>query len=85
VTLFYVTLERRRNGSACGTTKDLIEANTPAEAEAQAIKEWTALLKGYTFAPLLTVDAEYMHRNDPPPRPAAATVVHTHNARRYAL
>jgi hypothetical protein len=52
---FRVILEMRLHGSACGSTDDVIDAETADEAEQTAIREWKKVRPDLTFAPLLTV------------------------------
>lgn len=54
--MFEVTLERWLHGSACGTTRDLIEAEDADQAVEQAQREWRRLAPAFTFAPLLVIE-----------------------------
>ena len=56
MTAFVVTLEIRYHGSACGTTEDVIEADTAEQAERLAIERWRVKRPDRTYAPLLTVE-----------------------------
>jgi hypothetical protein len=54
--MFEVTLERLLNGSACGSTHDVIEAANADEAVEQAQREWRRVEPRFTFAPLLVIE-----------------------------
>jgi hypothetical protein len=54
MTRFEVVLEAVIDGSAAGTTRDVIEAGDSAEAEAKAIAAWEQVDPRFTFRPLLT-------------------------------
>jgi hypothetical protein len=51
---YTIVLERRCHGSACGSTNDVIEAESEAEAIEQAIAAWRKVEPGFTFAPLFS-------------------------------
>jgi len=54
VRTFTVCLEIRNRGSACGSTEDVIEAASEAEAIEKAIAAWRRLRPDRTFAPLIS-------------------------------
>ncbi len=51
---YTIILERRYHGSACGSTDDVIEAESEAEAIEQAIAAWRKVQPCFTFAPLFS-------------------------------
>ncbi len=51
---YTIILERRYHGSACGSTNDLVEAESEAEAIEQAIAAWREMEPRFTFAPLFS-------------------------------
>jgi hypothetical protein len=53
--LFTVVLEVRWNGSACGTTEDVIEAETADEAIEKARTQWKRVEPSFSFHPLLVI------------------------------
>jgi hypothetical protein len=53
---FTVILDVRYGGSSFGTTEDVIEAATAAEAERLAIEQWTAARPDRTYHALLVVE-----------------------------
>lgn len=52
MTKYLVILEVRFHGSAAGSTRDEIEADSEAEAIEQAIKAWREVRPDRTFSPL---------------------------------
>ena len=52
---YTVILEVRLHGSACGSTEDVIEAETADEAIEKAFRQWRRAQPAMTFAPLLTI------------------------------
>jgi hypothetical protein len=52
--MFVVALERRFHGSPCGSTEDVIEAKSEAEAVEFAARAWKRIAPGFTFAPLFS-------------------------------
>jgi hypothetical protein len=51
---YTIILERRDHGSACGSTNDVIDAESEAEAIEQAIAAWRKVEPRFTFAPLFS-------------------------------
>ncbi len=51
---YTIILERRFHGSACGSTEDVIEAESEAEAIGQAVAAWRKMEPRFTFAPLFS-------------------------------
>jgi hypothetical protein len=54
VTPFLVILQANLNGSPSHTTRDVIDADTCADAEAQALAAWREADPRFTYSPLLT-------------------------------
>lgn len=52
---FIVILEVRAGGAPCGSTEDVVEADSGELAEEQAIKAWRVARPDRTFHPLLTL------------------------------
>jgi hypothetical protein len=52
VTTFTVVLEVIWRGAAVGSTRDVVEAETPDEAVAEAVRAWQARRSDCSFAPL---------------------------------
>ncbi len=55
MTAYSVTLAITKNGATIGTTDDVFEASSAAQAEADAIAAWKAVEPQHGFRPLLTV------------------------------
>ena len=53
---YTVRLEKLLAGSPAGSTCDDFVADTPEDAERQAIEAWKKLDRAYTFNPVLTVE-----------------------------
>jgi hypothetical protein len=53
--MFVVILDVSINGASFRTTEDVIEADSPAEAEAKLIEQWKRAEPTFTFRPLLTM------------------------------
>jgi hypothetical protein len=56
--MYEVTLERRLNGAAFGSTRDTVEHDSPQEAEDSLIAQWRELDPRYTYTALLTVQVQ---------------------------
>jgi hypothetical protein len=52
--MFVVVLDAQLHGSSVMSTRDVIEADTPEQAEQRAIAAWRALEPRYTYTPLFT-------------------------------
>jgi hypothetical protein len=55
VTSYVVTLQVILHGCSVGSTEDVIEATSAAEAEEQAIAAWSEAEPRYEYRPLLTM------------------------------
>jgi len=51
---YTIILERRYHGSACGSTNDVIDAESEAAAIEQAIAAWRKVEPRFTFATLFS-------------------------------
>jgi hypothetical protein len=55
---FEIVLERRLHGVAFGTTRDVVEAETAADAERLAVAAWTRAEPRFTYSVRLTVQVQ---------------------------
>jgi hypothetical protein len=53
-TLYVVVLDAQLHGLSAFSTEDVIEADSPEQAEQRAIAAWRELEPRYTYTPLLT-------------------------------
>jgi hypothetical protein len=55
VTQYVATLQVILHGCSVGSTEEVVEASSPAEAEEQAIAAWREAEPRYEYRPLLTM------------------------------